>query len=254
MVKTIIKANPKFTKKATDDGSAVLQIAEVFANSIQGEGIYTGVPATFIRVQGCSLNCIFCDSEEVWRNGNPYSVLEVIKLFKDNGTIKQLMDGQHLVLTGGSPLTQQHALAELVKTIRTLYHFQPFVEIEDECVINPCAEIIAEASIWNHSPKLKSSGSPLKTRYKPELIKQHSIYPNHWFKFVISDEEDWEEINDMFLCKNLILRQQIILMPEGATRKELQKNYKLCIDLACKHGVRVSDRMHINIWNKKVGV
>ena len=38
-----------------------MKISEVFA-TIQGEGILSGVPSLFIRVSGCNLRCVWCDT------------------------------------------------------------------------------------------------------------------------------------------------------------------------------------------------
>ena len=43
-------------------------------------------------------------------------------------------------------------------------------------------------------------------------------------------------------------------MPEGMTREELQQHYLIVVDMACKHNVRMTDRLHVTIWNKKTGV
>ena len=47
---------------------------------------------------------------------------------------------------------------------------------------------------------------------------------------------------------------QIVLMPEGQTRKELEKTREFTVNLAVRKNVRFSDRMHITLWDKKVGV
>jgi 7-carboxy-7-deazaguanine synthase len=70
---------------------------------------------------------------------------------------------------------------------------------------------------------------------------------------VVSSENDWAEISEDFLDLNLIKKEQIILMPEGATRAELEKNRPRTIDMAVTHGVRYSDRIQVVVWDKKTG-
>ena len=129
MVKTLIENFPKTDRIPAQDGSKILDISECFADTIQGEN-FTGVPSIFLRMQYCTLNCVWCDTAEVWRKGNKYSVDEVVKLFKDNGVIERLYDkNHHLVLTGGSPVRQQEGLNELIEKIRDkdLSYHVPFV-------------------------------------------------------------------------------------------------------------------------------
>jgi organic radical activating enzyme len=95
---------------------------------------------------------------------------------------------------------------------------------------------------------------PRKDRYKPEILQRMSTLQNSWFKFVIDCEEDWEEIKMDFLDPGLIDKKQIILMPKGATRKEMEEHRLLTVEMATTHNVRFTDRLHITLWNKMVGV
>ena len=40
----------------------MLKVNEMFGSTIQGEGMYTGVPSIFVRTNGCNLKCVFKDS------------------------------------------------------------------------------------------------------------------------------------------------------------------------------------------------
>lgn len=247
---TLIAQKPDFIKKV--EGSDKLSVAELFADTIQGEGISTGVPSTFLRLQGCVLECIFCDTLEVWRYGNEYSFEEIFQMFKDHGLIDKFKLGQHLVLTGGSPLKQQRALANFILAFRDKYGFKPFIEIENECVLEPSNSMILNVDQWNNSPKLANSGMKERVRYKPEIVKKTAYLKNSWFKFVVDCEEDWEEIREFY--SDILTKSQIILMPEGQTQDELNKSREIAVNMSIKHGVRYSDRAHITIWNKKTGV
>ena len=107
---------------------------------------------------------------------------------------------------------------------------------------------------WNNSPKLENSENKKKARYKPEIIKQLSRLHNSWFKFVISEEANWNEIEEDFLKPGLIHRYQIILMPCGETREQLSLTKELAVNIAIREGVRFSGRLHVEIWDKKTGV
>lgn len=255
MIKTLIAGNPSFKKEFPHNNSEILEVAEFFMNSIQGEGINTGHPSAFLRLKHCSLSCSWCDTQEVWRYGNPYTFNELFKLMEDAGLINALEHGQHLILTGGSPLKQQRALIRFIYEFIKKYGFKPYIEIENECTIQPWDMILQYVDCWNNSPKLSNSGNLDIVRYQPNILKfLSSLVDNSWFKFVITNPNDWKEIQTDFLDKNLIKKDQIILMPEGATREELTKSRELVVNMAVENGVRYCDRLHVILWNKKTGV
>lgn len=252
MSKILITGNPGFQKSLGQGEN--LFVAEMFGDTIQGEGVNTGVPATFLRLQGCTLNCSWCDSESVWRFGNPYSVDEICDIFEVNGFVEKFKNGQHLVLTGGSPLKQQLELIALIERFIDRFGFKPYIEIENEAVLRVHPKMIGYVDCWNNSPKLASSGNSSRARHKSDILRTLSGFPNSWFKFVVTDNKDWNEINTHYLMPDLIRRDQIILMPEGATQEELAFTRELTVQIAIREGVRFSDREHVIIWNKKTGV
>ena len=252
MIKQIIAAGD-YQRRAVfkKDGDNYLNVSEFYYDTIQGEGINIGYPSAVLRLQGCSLNCSYCDTTEVWRYGSPYTFTEIFDLMSDKDIIHQLRNGQHLVFTGGSPLLQQDKIYKFIDLFVDTFSFMPFIEIENEAVIMPTRPGLIDC--WNNSPKLSSSGVPFETRYKPDVIYFLSQLPDSWFKFVIMNENDWNEIDINFLMPGLIRRDQIILMPEGGTRAELEKNREVVVELAVKQGVRYCSREHIILWDKKVG-
>lgn len=85
-----------------------LRVNEVFY-SIQGEGPFTGHPATFIRLSGCNLSCSFCDTDHV--KGTPQQENELLY------QIRTLSRGRSnlVIITGGEPLLQD--ISALVVTL-----------------------------------------------------------------------------------------------------------------------------------------
>lgn len=251
---TLIEQNPTFDKKV--EGQQKLAIAELFCNTIQGEGVYTGVCATFVRLQGCTLKCVWCDTLDVWPHGNEYSFKEIFEMFE---SVDDLIDrfknhSQHLVLTGGSPLLQQERLVSFVNQFMNRYSFKPFIQVENECVLFPTIDFELLVDCWNNSPKLTNSGMKERARLKPDVIQHMAKKRNSWFKFVVNGQEDWSEIEANFLATGLIYRSQVILMPQGDTQEKLNLNRERVADLAIREDVRFSDRLHVTIWNKKTGV
>jgi organic radical activating enzyme len=168
--------------------------------------------------------------------------------------IPKLLGGMHLVLTGGSPLLQQNQLFEFIKAIYVTYQFKPYIEVENECVITPGILFADCVDCWNNSPKLLSSGMAGTARYNPSLLLEMAGLKNSWFKFVIEGPEQWKEIEEMYLKTELIQKKQVILMPRGETPEELSKYRELTFNMATENNVIYSDRVHIVLFGKKIGV
>jgi organic radical activating enzyme len=85
------------------------KITEIF-KSIQGEGIYQGIPQLFVRFFGCNLNCAFCDTKlNFYEELKLDTLLERISVYSDYHSIS---------LTGGEPLIQIDFLKEFVKILK----------------------------------------------------------------------------------------------------------------------------------------
>src|ERR1041385_8543208 len=76
----------------------MLRVTEIF-RSLQGESTHAGRPCSFIRLTGCPMRCVWCDSEYTFSGGEQMSldqVMDQVKIF-----------GCKLVeVTGGEPLPQ----------------------------------------------------------------------------------------------------------------------------------------------------
>lgn len=252
MSRILIEAFPQFYKQYPDHNN-FLEVSEFFSDTLQGEN-FVGWPATFLRLQHCTLNCVYCDTQEVWRQGNPYTYDELFEIMESNNVISSLHEGQRFVITGGSPLKQQIQLLEFIRQFIGKYKFWPYTEIENECVLMPRMELLPYVSCWNNSPKLASSGNSFVARHKAGVIEYMAKLPNSWFKFVIGCEKDWEEIQSTFIERGLIPRNRIVLMPLGENRAQIQETQQICAKLAIRHNVRFTPRLHIDLWDKKTGV
>lgn len=250
MATPLIIANTDLSKTKVVEGHK-LAISEMFANTIQGEGINAGCPATFIRLQGCVLKCVWCDTLDVWPYGNEYSFEEIFQLLEPH-VEKYIWDQQSIVFTGGSPLKQQYEIYFFLKAFKEKYHFHPKVEIENEAVLMPHPGLCPLVHTWNNSPKLSNSKMRPSKRIRTDVLRFMSNLKNSWFKFVVKTEEDWKEIETDFLP--YIRRDQIILMPEGQTQQELEVTRVIVAYIAIKQQVRYMDRLHVLLWNKRTGV
>lgn len=80
-----------------------MKVVEIF-KSIDGEGIRTGLPVTFIRLFGCNLRCSYCDTKYSYGDA-PFKEMKVSEIVN---TVEEL--GIHrITLTGGEPLIHEDA-------------------------------------------------------------------------------------------------------------------------------------------------
>lgn len=251
MPKTLIDVNTKPQRQ--EEG--ILNVSELFTDTLQGEGIYIGHPATFLRLQGCPVGCVWCDTAQIWNKGHFYSQEEIFLLLEENGIIEKLRTGeQHLVITGGSPLMQQTRLLVLLSSFIDRYGFKPFIEVENECSMVPLKSLVEYVDCWNNSPKLENSGVNKTKRYNPSVLSYMNLLSNSWFKFVVSKESEWEEIHRDFIQSRIVDMDRIILMPQGATKSELEKTRVLVAEMAMKYGVRFSDRLQVTLYSDRQSV
>lgn len=75
-----------------------LRVTEIF-HSIQGESTWAGLPCTFVRLSGCPLRCVWCDTAYAFHRGEKLALEEVVARVEEIGT--PLVE-----LTGGEPLVQ----------------------------------------------------------------------------------------------------------------------------------------------------
>jgi 7-carboxy-7-deazaguanine synthase len=84
---------------------ATLRVSEIF-HSIQGESTRVGLPTTFVRLTGCPLRCVWCDTEYAFTGGAVMSVDQVLARVEQIGC-------RTICVTGGEPLAQKACLSLL---------------------------------------------------------------------------------------------------------------------------------------------
>lgn len=104
--------------------SLSLEVTNIF-RTIQGEGPFTGMPATFIRLAGCNLQCPLCDTEyPLNRTMIDADIMSECLSYK---LIAGLSPINLVVITGGEPFRQGKGLANLCRRLVTAGFF---VQIE----------------------------------------------------------------------------------------------------------------------------
>jgi 7-carboxy-7-deazaguanine synthase len=75
-----------------------LRITEIF-RSLQGESSYIGLPSTFIRLTGCPLRCVYCDTSYAFSGGQRFTLDYILETV-------QTLGAPYVCVTGGEPLAQ----------------------------------------------------------------------------------------------------------------------------------------------------
>lgn len=238
---------------ATDDTGG----PEVFA-SLQGEGPSAGMPVAFIRLSRCNLTCTWCDTAYTWRfegDNRPHRdgvVFErkanQVKLSPKEAAERIAATGQNrLVITGGEPLMQGGALAEVLEHLPDIA-----VEVETNGTTKAPPRLDIRIDQYNVSPKLAHSGNPAELALIPERLEAYAADPRAFFKFVIAKPGDVEEVL-VIVGAHRVPASRVFLMAEGTTSKALRARQVWLSDLALKHGFRMSDRMHIHLYGDTRG-
>ncbi len=185
------------------------KVNEIFY-SIQGEGKHTGMPAVFVRLAGCSMNCPFCDTKYAAREGNQ----------TDGPTLLQELSAwpaKAVIITGGEPSEQDlPALIALLKDAGYQVHLETNGSIDTD---------VSRADFICVSPKKYVSSEMLK---KADVIK-----------IVVGQDTDLKDLEKYYAYENA--KTQIYLQPES----NKQENIDLCVKLLKNHpSARLSLQTH----------
>ncbi len=221
--------------------AALGRIAEIFF-SIQGEGVTAGAPAVFIRLQGCSVGCAWCDTKYSWDPGGGRAVdLDAIVAEAAASPTRRA------VVTGGEPLESPLFLP----LTRALAERGLALEVETSGTLPPPLE--ADPAIqWNVSVKLESSGVPEARRIRPAAIRAF-VGCDVWWKFVVANDADVDEV--LHLAERFdLLRERILLQPEAIRREDFLARAPRVVEACTRHGFRFSPRLHVLLWGARRGV
>ncbi|WP_369025857.1 7-carboxy-7-deazaguanine synthase QueE [Qipengyuania sp. RANM35] len=230
---------------------------EIFA-SVQGEGPSAGMPCTFVRLSRCNLACVWCDTAYTWhfegdnrphRDGVDYE-RKANQLTLDEGEVAARITAlgqKRLVITGGEPLLQAPALARLLDLLPDMT-----VEVETNGTTKAPTALDVRIDQFNVSPKLAHSGNPADLALLPERLDAYATDPRAWFKFVIAEPSDIDEVVTL-RTRYRFRPDHVFLMPEGTDSATLRAREKWLAPLCVEHGFRMSDRLHIHLFGDTRG-
>ncbi len=172
-----------------------MKVCEIFV-SIQGESTYAGLPCVFVRMTGCNLRCVYCDTGYAYEEGREMTEDEVFDQAVSFGI-------KTVEITGGEPLAQK-AVFSLIKRFLDS-GFTVLVETNGSISISGVdrrAILIMD---------VKTPGSAMSDRMdisNLKLLKKHDE-----LKFVIADRRDYEWARDFIRERELDRTCTILLAP-----------------------------------------
>lgn len=216
------------------------RVSEIF-HSIQGEGPSAGTPAHFVRLQGCSVGCHWCDTRYSWDSVGGREVTAE-RIWSE---ARELGEAPLLVVTGGEPLEQPG----LVGLLEAGLERWPRVEVETSGLAPP--PLSHPRLFYNVSPKLPSATPSWAAGWR--AAGAWVAEANATFKIVVGDPPDPDDALRL-IAEHGIPASRVMLMPEGLTDERVRAGALALSELCKRHGFRLSPRLHVWMWGAKRGV
>jgi len=212
----------------------LLPVNEIFP-TMQGEGRYTGTPATFIRLQGCPVGCPWCDTKYTWsKDANreiPFAdMLQKSEATNETYAAVEALDlaaivapkPQHVVITGGEP--GQYELRPLTGALISNRH-------TTQLETSGTYDLRVDTRTWvTVSPKLNMPGG---LAVKPSALKRANE-----IKHVVGKPADVKALLSLLeACNPMAL---VYVQPLSCSAKATA----LCIEAASDNGWKVSIQTH----------
>ena len=212
----------------------MLRVTEIF-RSIQGESTHAGRPCSFVRLTGCPMRCVWCDSEYTFTGGERVSIEDVMRQVRTYGC--QLVE-----VTGGEPLAQKEAF-ELIRRLcdedyEVLIETGGFVSTEG---LDERAKVILDV-------KCPASGEAERNHW-PNLERLRADRDE--VKFVVLDRADWEFARRVVEQYELESRALAILVSPVWGETDLKELADLVSQSGLKN-VRMQLQLHKYIWGPEV--
>jgi len=157
-----------------------VEVCETFT-SIQGESTYAGMPCFFIRLAGCNLRCLYCDTPQAFLDGEKKPVSDLVGAAAANGA--PLVE-----ITGGEPLLQD-GFGELARRLVAETGKTVLVETNGTRDIS----VVPDGALTVMDIKCPGSGDSTSTDWS----NIDRLRPQDEVKFVICDRVDFDWASDI---------------------------------------------------------
>lgn len=209
-----------------------LRITEVF-HSLQGEARTAGYPTVFVRLTGCPLRCVYCDTEYAFYGGEWTSIDEVVSQARDFGA-------PFVTVTGGEPMAQKNCRRLLSRLCDTGAE----VSLETGGAMNLAG--LDSRVVVVMDLKTPASGEMKRNRWD----NLDHLRPGDQVKFVICDRDDYEWARARVEEYRLADRFEVLFSPSHGV---LPPSELADWILADRLPVRFQVQLHKYIWGDEPG-
>jgi 7-carboxy-7-deazaguanine synthase len=217
--------NPSATR-----ASALLQVSELY-RSIQGESTHAGRPCAFVRLTGCPLRCVWCDTTFAYHGGRPMTIEAILDRVAALGV--GLVE-----VTGGEPLAQAECLDLLAALCDAGY--EVLLETSGAIDVAPVDPRVVKIL----DVKCPGSGEVESNRWE----NLEALGPRDEIKFVLADRADYEWARETIRRLKLERRFALLLSP---VHDRLDPADLAAWMLADAIEARLQIQLHKQIWPGK---